>query len=186
MTSGSPQIDALLAALRETTRRAETLFAGKSTQQLSGCPDGKGWSATQCLAHLNLTNRAYLPLIDASLKEMKRQNLLGDGPFRMTWNARLLNWWLEPPSRLRLPTAPFAEPAGQLIPGQVLGEFGEVNELIAHQLDASRGFALDRVKMASPFAKNMQYNVYSAFVLIPAHNRRHLWQATRTLSNIGI
>ena len=133
MASGSAQIDALLSELRETTRRAETLFAGKFTEQLSASPDGKGWSATQCLAHLNLTNRAYLPLIEASLEELKRQNLRGDGPFKMSWNARLLNWWLEPPSRLRLPTAPFAEPAGQLIPGQVLAEFGQVNEQVARQ-----------------------------------------------------
>jgi DinB family protein len=184
MPSGSGQIDALLSELRETTRRAEALFAGKSTEQLSASPGGKGWSATQCLAHLNLTNRAYLPVIDACLEEMKHQNFRGDGPFEMSWNARLLNWWLEPPSRLRLPTAPFAEPAGQLIPGQILAEFAQVNEQVARQLEASRGFALDRVKMASPFAKNMQYNVYSAFVLIPAHNRRHLWQASRALASI--
>lgn len=181
MTSGPGQIDALLAALRETTRRAETLFAGKSAEQLSASPGGKGWSAAQCLAHLNLTNRAYLPLIDACLEELKRQNLQGDGPFKMTWNARLLNWWLEPPSRLRLPTAPFAEPAGQLIPSQVLAEFDQVNEQVARQLDASHGYALDRVEMVSPFSKGMQYNVYSAFVLIPTHNRRHLWQASRAL-----
>lgn len=183
MTSCSGQSDTLLAALRETTRRAETLFAGKSTEQLSASPGGKGWSGAQCLAHLNLTNRAYLPLIGACLVEMKRQNLRRDGPFKMSWNARLLNWWLEPPSRLRLPTAPFAEPAGQLIPSQVLAEFGQVNDQVARQLEASRGFALDRVKMASPFAKNMQYNVYSAFVLIPTHNRRHLSQASRALAS---
>ena len=182
MASGSAQIDALLSELRETTRRAETLFAGKSTEQLSASPAGKGWSATQCLAHLNLTNRAYLPLIDASLEELKGQDLRGDGPFKMSWNARLLNWWLEPPSRLRAPTAPFAVPGDQLISSQVLAEFGQVNEQIARQLDVSRGIALDRVKMASPFAKNMQYNVYSAFVLIPTHNRRHLWQASRALA----
>lgn len=106
MTSGPGQIDTLLSGLRETTRRAETLFAAKSAKQLSGSPGGKGWSATQCVAHLNLTNRAYLPLIEACLEELKRQNLRGDGPFKMTWNAWLLNWWLEPPSRLRRPTAP--------------------------------------------------------------------------------
>lgn len=181
MTSGSGQVDALLRELRETTRLAETLFAGKSAEQLSASPGGKGWSATQCLAHLNLTNRAYLPLIDACLEEVQRQSLRGDGPFRMSRNAWLLNWWLEPPSRLRLPTAPFAEPPAQLIPGQVLAEFAHVNEQIARQLDASRGFALNRVKMVSPFSKGMQYNVFSAFVLIPTHNRRHLWQASRAL-----
>ena len=183
MTSGRGQIDALLSGLRETTRRAETLFAAKSTEQLSASPGGKGWSATQCVAHLNLANRAYLPFIEACLEELKRQNLRGDGPFKMTWNAWLLNWWLEPPSRLRLPTAPFAKPGGQLIPDQVLAEFGEVNAQVERKLEASLGFALDRVKMASPFAEKMQYNVYSAFVLIPTHNRRHLWQATQALAS---
>jgi len=28
----------------------------------------------------------------------------------------------------------------------------------------------------------MTYNLYSALVIIPAYNRRHLWQADRTIN----
>jgi hypothetical protein len=49
------------------------------------------------------------------------------------------------------------------------------------QQAARRGLALDRVKITSPFAENRKYSAYSAFVLIPAHKRRHLWQAEQAL-----
>jgi hypothetical protein len=32
------------------------------------------------------------------------------------------------------------------------------------------------IVLVSPFAEKMKYNAYSAFVLITAHNHRHLWQ----------
>ena len=48
-------------------------------------------------------------------------------------------------------------------------------------MSTARGFAIYRVKLVSPFAEKMKYNAYSAFVLITAHNRRHLWQAAQAL-----
>jgi hypothetical protein len=47
------------------------------------------------------------------------------------------------------------------------------------------GLNLGGAEIISPFAKNVRYSTYSAFVLIAAHNRRHLWQAERVLSEIG-
>jgi hypothetical protein len=35
----------------------------------------------------------------------------------------------------------------------------------------------------SRFAEKMKYNGYSAFVLITAHNHRHLWQPEGALLN---
>ena len=95
----------------------------------------------------------------------------------MSWNARLLVYWLEPPSRLRLPsTKPFL-PEHNLEPTSVVAEFHSLLEQIATHLRSAHGLALDQIQIHSPFAEKMKYNLYSALVIIPAHNRRHLWQA---------
>ena len=54
---------------------------------------------------------------------------------------------------------------------------GKIAELIheAHDLD------LRRVKIVSPFDKRVKYNVYSAFRILIAHQRRHLWQAEQAV-----
>ncbi len=50
---------------------------------------------------------------------------------------------------------------------------------LGEAIQEREGLALDQYLIASPFAKNMRYNLYSALVLIAVHERRHLWQAER-------
>jgi len=40
---------------------------------------------------------------------------------------------------------------------------------------------LEKIKIRSPFAEKLKYSVYSAFRVLPVHQRRHLWQAERAL-----
>jgi len=180
-SSGS-QIDKLISELRNASDRAAQLFQARSPADLLKSPGPARWSAAQCIVHLNLSNRAYLPKLSAVLQEIPAKKNLSPGrSFHLNWNARLLKYWLEPPSRLRLPTtAPFQPIDVQ--PEVVLTEFREINERLIHILDAARDLALDAVKITSPFAETMKYNAYSAFVVIAAHNRRHLWQAERALN----
>ena len=181
MPTADGQIDSLLQQLRENSRQAEVMFGSNTTGQLQHHPGPGRWSAAECIAHLNLSNRAYFPLLDSAIEQLHEKKVSGSGPFHLNWNARLLKYWLEPPSRLRLPTgAPF-RPIAVKDPVAASGEFQEIGKVLEEKLNSARGFALDRVKLISPFAEKMKYNAYSAFVLITAHNRRHLWQAEQAL-----
>jgi hypothetical protein len=66
----------------------------------------------------------------------------------------------------------------------VAAEFQSLVEQIARHLRSGDGLALDQIQIHSPFAENMKYNLYSALVIIPAHNRRHLCQADRALQGV--
>jgi DinB superfamily len=181
MATGTSQIDSLLEQLRENLRQAQLMFESQTTGQLQHHPAQGRWSAAECIAHLNLSNRAYLPLLDSAIEQFREKKLSSTGPFRLNWNARLLKYWLEPPSRLKLPTGAGFLPLEVKDPAVTLEEFQSIGKLLEEKLNSARGFALDRVKIISPFAANMNYSVYSAFVLIAAHNRRHLWQAEQAL-----
>ena len=181
MATGTSQIDALLDQLRENLRQAQRMFDSQTTGQLQHRPAQGRWCAAECIAHLNLSNRAYLPLLDSAIEQLREEKLSSRGPFRVSWNARLLKYWLEPPSRLRLPTGAGFQPLEVKDPAVTLGEFQTIGKELEERLNSARGLALDRAKIISPFAANMKYNAYSAFVLIPAHNRRHLWQAEQAL-----
>ena len=61
-------------------------------------------------------------------------------------------------------------------PTASLGNFCALNLQLVGLLESSRGLGLDQTVLVSPFAKSMKYSAYSAFALIAAHNRRHLWQ----------
>ncbi len=86
--------------LRENAEQGEKLWQANAAASLTRRPSELRWSAAECIEHLNLPNRAFLPRIDAGIAELSGQDLRGAGPFRMSWKARLLKYWLEPPSRL--------------------------------------------------------------------------------------
>ena len=52
------------------------------------------------------------------------------------------------------------------------------------RLDRANGLALDRLFVISPFNARFNYNLYSAFRLLPVHQRRHLWQAERVRATL--
>src|SRR5260370_17575838 len=110
MPTGASQIDSLLHELRENSRQAQLMFESHTTGQLQHHPGQGRWSAAECLAHLNLSNRAYLPLLDSAIERLREKKVLGDGSFDLNWNAPLLTYWLEPPSRPPLPTNPPSPP----------------------------------------------------------------------------
>ena len=180
--SGTLQIDELIREMGDNSRRAEALRAASTAAQLLGRPGERRWSAAECVEHLNLSNRAYLPRIDTALNSLRAKNLTGGGPFQLEWNTRLLKFWLEPPSRLRLPTDASFQPIEVKDAAAAFGEFGALNAQLETRLETARGLDLSAAKIASPFAEKMRYSVYSAFVLIAAHNRRHLWQAQRAVN----
>jgi hypothetical protein len=181
MPYADAQIDSLLQELRETRARAEAIFNSRKPAELLRRPEEKRWSAAQSLEHLNITNRAYLPRLSEVIRILREKNLVSHGSFRMDWNARLLKYWLEPPSRLRLPTGAAFQPGSPQDPAAVLSAFQSIGQEVEEELAAARTLALDAEKIRSPFSENMKYNVYSAFTLIAAHNRRHLWQAGNAL-----
>jgi len=56
----------------------------------------------------------------------------------------------------------------------------EFDALQAEQLALTRagdGLPLDRVRVTSPFAARVRYNLYACLVLLPRHQHRHLQQA---------
>jgi DinB superfamily len=175
------QIDSLLLELRETRARAEAICNGRTPAGLLRRPAEKRWSAAECVEHLNITNRAYLPRLSEAIRTLRQKNLVSRGGFRLNWNARLLKYWLEPPSRLRLPTGAAFQPVSVRDPAAVLAAFQSIGQELEQELASGRGLALDARRIRSPFAESMQYNVYSAFAIIAAHNRRHLWQAGNAL-----
>jgi hypothetical protein len=177
------QLARIADELRGCSKQAAALAEGLDAGVLSRRPKPESWSAAEAIEHLSLTTESYLPRIDAALAEARGRDLRGDGPFRMELMARFLKWLLEPPARLRVKTSAPFQPVAVADPAAVVPRFLTLQEALLERVDAAHGLALDKVKVASPFAEQVKYNAYSAFVLVAAHERRHLWQASRALQD---
>jgi hypothetical protein len=180
----TPPLDDIQAQLEAAAARAQTIVESLSPALLGRRPGENSWSVAECIAHLTLTTDAYVPANRQALDEGRRQRLLKSGTrFRMEFSARMLAWWLEPPYRLKSRTPASFVPAVEN-PANALGDFLHRQQQLLILLQEADGLALDRLPITSPFARHMRYNVYAAFRLIAAHQRRHLWQAEQTAQKL--
>jgi hypothetical protein len=177
-----PQISALVSEFTVLRQRVEEMFQQHPADRLSAKPYPARWSATECVSHLNLTTKMYVPLIHSEIRRAREQRIEGSGPFAMDWVGRFLAWFLEPPYRVRSRTVAGAVPVGARSAAVVLEEFKALNAQLISLLIETRGLALDSVTVASPFNGRMKYNLYSVFHILAAHERRHLWQAEQALN----
>jgi hypothetical protein len=146
-------------------------------------PAASKWSAAECVEHLNLTSRAYIPLLrDAVAKAGEerrspsvhyRHDALGwflskmFGPLRHVGKIKLV----------RVKTTPAFEPRSGRSGTEILSDFVRLQTELITLIRSADGLPIDGVKIVSPFGGRMKYNAYSALVIVSRHQHRHLEQA---------
>lgn len=174
-----PQLQTCAHEFHHATVEARGLLLYYSEELLCKRPSPASWSALECVAHLNLATRATLPGLQQAIEQA--QPAKSEKAYHMDLTGRLLAWSLEPPPLIKLKTPKMTEPVESGGPRPVQEEFDRLHEELIALLHAAAGKAIDEQKMKSPFA-NLSYNAYSAFRIIAAHDRRHLWQAHNAMS----
>ncbi|HKK28662.1 MAG TPA: DinB family protein [Gemmatimonadota bacterium] len=204
----TPALEAVRGELRAAGREAREMASGLEPRRLWWRPAPDRWSVGECLDHLVLTGEAYLPVLDETIADGRRRGLHAAGPHRRTLVGRWLPRLLEPPPGLRV-TAPLeirprrpelqgspreapgphgsrpAPTAPEGSRGDPLAAFLELRSRFRDRLAAADGLDLGRLRMASPFYWWIRFDLGSAFRIIAAHERRHLWQARQVVETEG-
>ena len=177
VVSMHPDLVAIAADFAVASRRLDALEQALASEQWKRRPAEQGWSAIECIQHLNLTAEATLPRLREGIGRASRL----DEPVRASYRRDFFGWllWrgLRQPGRFKTKTAPsFVPDANRPVP-EVLASFRRLqNEQIACVGDAD-GLPIDRVRIASPFNERIRYSVYSALTILAVHQLGHLWQA---------
>jgi len=172
------QLDAILDQVEKADLKAKELVVGRSVAQLTTNIESTSWSVAQCLDHLAQTTNAFLPAISAAMAGAPR--LATNRALRTGTLTRLFIRNLEPPYRLRFKVL------APLIPRQhdfnsAWDAFAESQVQLSKTIQSAAGLAIDQVKIESPVYARFNYNVYGAFRMLAAHERRHLWQMEQIL-----
>jgi hypothetical protein len=185
------QLESVVAHFERMHARLHRLTDSMPDDRFSRRADPARWSVAECVAHLNLTGRAYVPMIRASIAEAKSIGGASDRRYRRDAMGWLISTMAGPMPRLgklrfgRVKTAAKFVPGGDLDRSRVMAEF---DALQADQITLTReasGLPIDRVQVVSPFVESVRYNLYSALVLLPRHQERHVWQAETVWANRG-
>jgi hypothetical protein len=180
----SPDQQSLAVDLGECLRELEAigtdaakLVAGLSEDQFHWAPVPSRWSIAQCVIHLEIIGRRYLPILDQTIEHARGAGLLSRGPFRYGFIERWLIGATEPPPRIRLRTPAPARPRNDQPVDAVMTDFLAVQAELKKRLRAANGVDLARAKVTSPFVKALKMGLGPCFSFLAAHERRHLWQA---------
>ncbi len=174
-------LPAQLAAIKEDLavahQRLRGLCQGLDGRSWTLRPAAGGWSIAECVTHLNITSEQYIPLLDEAIRSGRQQGIEGQGPFRRGVIGWVLLRYMEPPYRMKAKTPLAFQPTRVAPMAGTLDRFAYLQQEVQARVDRSAGLALDRLRVVSPFNARITYNVYVAFALLAAHQRRHLWQA---------
>jgi hypothetical protein len=177
------QLQAIVDELESAQARLHSLARVVSEQAWMHRPDTARWSVGECVAHLNLTALAYLPILDDALARL-RWSFDPAGVVERRYRRDVAGWVLwkisGPPVRFRVKTTAAFVPTGNDAPSQLISEFDRLQMEQIGRVRNADGLPIDRVKIASPFNARLKYNVYACLTILPRHQHRHLWQAEQT------
>ena len=92
----TPEIEDFRRQFERLADEADALVAPLSDEQFAWQSSPATWSIAQCIDHLNVTARLYLPQLDEGIANAIRQGLYGEGPFKYWWLGRMLVRMMEP------------------------------------------------------------------------------------------
>ncbi|MEO8130598.1 MAG: DinB family protein [Bryobacteraceae bacterium] len=168
------------ALLKDTLLEAEGLAGSCEEAGWSWKPAPGVWSAAACLAHLNQTNREYV----ASIRRIVigGSPMLSDAPL---FRYGLLERWfvksMGPPVKVRLKAPKVFAPQSENSRDETMAEWRRIHLELMSLIEESARLDLRKNRVISPVSRHFQISLGMVFPLIAAHNRRHLFQARRTL-----
>lgn len=178
------QLEAIVDDLQAAEQRFDRLHRWLPRDGWSQRPEQQRseqarWSPAECMAHLNLTSRAMLPLLQAGLRQAAVRPT-GPAPRYRRDVAGWMVWALIAPSNgLRTRTRPAFVPARDEPIETIMADFARLQSEMIACVRAADGRRIDRVMLRSPFDGRVRCNLYAALTLIPRHQHRHAMQAER-------
>ena len=177
------QLEGIVQSLESAQSRLRRLTDKLPESDWTTRPASNRWSAAECVEHLNLTSRAYIPLLrDAVARagEVRR-------PPKKHYRHDALGWFLSKmfgPLRhlgkfklVRVKTTPAFVPKPGRSRTEILSDFVRRQAELISITRLADGLPIDDVKIVSPFGGRVRYSAYSALVIVSRHEHRHLEQA---------
>ena len=160
-------------------RDAETLVARLRTERGAWRAAPGSWSVAECLEYLAVTNRVYIDAMREPAARARSEGRLRRGEAR----PGLMGGWfvrsLEPPAKQRYKAPKKIQPRSSPGVGDAFARFAAAQGEVRAFLHANADLDLAGVRFPNPFIRGVRFSLATGLHAIPAHERRHLWQAWR-------
>ena len=179
-----PEVDEFRRQFEQISADADALAAPLTDEQFAWQPPG-AWSVAQCLDHLNITARHYLPMLDEGIATAIRRGLYSAGPYSYNWIGRFFVYLVKPETRIRAKAPQAFQPALSRPRQEIMAAFRAYQVQYVDRLRQANGLDLARARVTSPIVRWIRMPLGSGFAMMSAHERRHLAQARRVINSPG-
>lgn len=184
--SAADLIDQLILRTQENLTAARH-FATLSSDTLHLRPRPNAWNILECLAHLNHYSSYYLPEIRRQINNTKHRKQTD--VFTSSWLGNKFAAGMKPgPNTTKITTFKSADPRNF---DQVLG-LETIDIFLRHQedtlelLEMAKKVDMTRTKTGISITSLIKLRLGDTFRVVVYHNWRHIDQAQRTLTAIGL
>jgi hypothetical protein len=147
----------------------------------------KAWSAAQCLEHLNIYGRHYLPEIEKGILTFlqKNEGITAQKQFKSGWLGGYFHRMMLPKndgqlaSKMNAPKN--AIPPSDLDVPAVIAEFIDQQERTLKLIDQARQVNLGKIRVPISLSKWIKLKLGDTFLFLLAHQYRHILQINKAL-----
>src|SRR5215831_1277062 len=174
-------IQALYDQLEAVEQDARKLVSGLDEGLGSWRERDDSWSVAECLDHLATGNRVYVEAMQGSALRARQQGKFRRGPASPGLIGRWFTNYMEPPVKASFKTkAPRKiRPRKSPALGDAFAQFIESHHRLGNFLRRNADLDLAGVHFPNPFIWGVRFSLATGLHVLPAHERRHLWQAWR-------
>src|SRR5215467_14368587 len=176
-----PDIEALQNQYDAAEQDAQALVSGLDERLGTWRASEDSWSVAQCLDHLATGNRIYLSAMQEAAIRAREQGRWRRGPAMPGLIGRWFVNYMEPPVKAVFKTrAPRSiRPRNSPALRDAFEKFIESQHQLGIFLQRNADLDLARVRFVNPFIRGVRFSLATGLHVLPAHERRHLWQAWR-------
>jgi hypothetical protein len=164
---------------------ADRIVVPLDDEQFNWSPGPGSWSIAQCIDHLNAANARYFGAASEAVARAEAGGLTRQGPIASTWVGRRFIASLEPPVGLRIRAPRRIRPAPHRHKAEVWPEFVRQHTHMRACIAGWGHVDLNRAVFPNPLARYGRVRAGTALCIIAAHDRRHVWQASRVRGAAG-
>jgi hypothetical protein len=180
MSAGLPaDLQALEDQLDAAEQDARALVAGLTEAHGAWRADPGSWSVAECLDHLATANCVYVRAMQPSATRARERGRLRRGLATPGIVGRWFIRSLEPPVTRRMKAPGLIRPRTSPPLTDTIAAFLASQDEVRAFLRASADLDLARIRFPNPFISGVRFSLATGLHVIPAHERRHLWQAWR-------
>ncbi len=155
----------------------------KSKNILLQKPGADKWSAVECIEHLNRSADIYITQIKKGIEKYGgRTAKKNNEKFKNRTMVNFMVYYLEPPYKVKIKTFDIFSPKlNKENIDKIFSDFFEYQRDFKELIDTAFNYNLKKVKVTSPLSSLIRFRLGEIFPFLAAHQRRHLWQAEKTI-----